>query len=156
MAIERWRQGSWLSPWSPFKELEDLSRRMEDFFKPLLPVFRREPGEEKMWSPAIEMFEEEDKFIVKAELPEVKKEDIEISLVDSTLAIKGERKAEKETKESNYYCCERYYGNFYRQITLPPNVDPKKIEANQKNGVLEIKLPKTEATKTQKIDIRVE
>jgi HSP20 family protein len=156
MVIEKWRPGSWLSPGSPFRELEDLSRRMEDFIRPLLPSLKREPVEEKMWSPAIEMYEEKDKFIIKAELPGMKKEDIDVSLADNTLTLKGERKAEKETKESNYYCCERYYGSFYRQVTLPSNADLKKIEAAYKDGVLEIKLPKTEETKEQKIDIKTE
>jgi len=156
MALEKWKPGSWLSPWSPFRELEDLSRRMEDFFKPILPSLRREPAEERMWSPVIEMYEEKDKVIVKAELPGMKKEDIDVSLADNTLTLKGERKTEKETKESNYYCCERYYGSFYRQVTLPANVDPGKIEAAYKDGILEIKLPKTEETKAQKIDIKTE
>ena len=156
MVIEKWRPGSWLSPGNPFRELEDLSRRMEDFIRPLLPSLKREPVEGKMWSPAIEMYEEKDKFIIKAELPGMKKEDIDVSLADNTLTLKGERKAEKETKESNYYCCERYYGSFYRQVTLPSNADLKKIDAAYKDGVLEIKLPKTEETKEQKIDIKVE
>jgi len=82
------------------------------------------------WAPAIEVFEKEDKFVVKAELLGVKGEDIDISVVGDTLTIKGERKAKSEVKEEDYYCCERSYGSFSRSIALLSNVDAKKIEAS--------------------------
>jgi HSP20 family protein len=99
------------------------------------------------------VFEKEDKFVVKAELPGMKEEDINISVVGETLNIRGERKAEKEVKEDDYYYCERSYGNFSRSLALPSNVDTKKIEANYEDGVLEISLPKTSEVKPKKISV---
>ncbi len=96
MAMERWR---------PFRELEEMERRFGDLFgRPFLPaVWRRIPMVEMVWAPAIEVFEKEDKFVVKAELPGMKEEDIDVSVVGDTLTIKGERKAESEVKEEDYY-----------------------------------------------------
>jgi HSP20 family protein len=155
MAIERWRPGRGLIPWRPFRELEEMERRFEDILgRPLLSsVWRRLPIEERGWAPAIEVFEKEDKFVVKAELPGMKEEDIDISVVGDTLTIKGERKAESEVKEEDYYCCERSYGSFSRSIAVPPNVDTKKIEASFEDGVLEVSLPKAPEVKPKKIAV---
>ena len=105
------------------------------------------------WAPAIEVFEKEDKFVVKAELPGMKEEDINVSIVGDTLTIKGERKAESEVKEEDYYCCERSYGSFSRSIAVPSNVDAKKIEASFEDGVLDISLPKVPEVKPKKIAV---
>jgi len=99
------------------------------------------------------MYEKEDKFVVKAELPGMKEEDVDVSVSDDTLTIKGERKAESEVKEENYYCCERFYGSFFHSIALPSNVDANKIEATYESGVLEVNLPKAAEVKTKKISI---
>ena len=124
--------GEGLIPWRPFRELEELERRFEDIFgRPFLPsVWRRLPIEERGWAPPIEVFEKEDKYVVKAELPGMKEEDIDVSVVGDTLTVKGEQKAETEVKEEDYCCCERSYGSFFRSIALPSNVDAKKIEAS--------------------------
>ena len=105
--MERWRLGRGLIPWRPFRELEELEWRFEDIFgRPFLPsVWRRLSIEERGWAPPIEVFEKEDKFVVKAELPGMKEEDIDVSVVGDTLTLKGERKAETEVKEEDYYCC---------------------------------------------------
>jgi len=155
MVMERWRPGKGLIPWRPFRELEELGRRFEDIFgRPFLPaVLRRLPVEEKGWAPPIEVFEKEDKFVVKAELPGMKEEDIDVSVVGDTLTIKGERKAETEVKEEDYYCCERSYGSFFRSIALPSTVDAKKIEASFEDGVLEVSLPKAAEVKPKKISV---
>lgn len=105
------------------------------------------------WAPAIEVFETEDKFVVKAELPGIKEGDIDISVVGDTLTIKGERKAESEVKEEDYYCCERSYGSFSRSIALPSNVDAHKIKASCEDGVLEVNLPKAAEVKPKKISV---
>ena len=109
--------------------------------------------EEIGWAPAIEVFEREDKFVVKAELPGMKEEDIDVSVVGDTLTIKGDRRAETEAKEENYYCCERSYGSFFRSIALPSTVDAKKIEASYDSGVLEVSLPKVAEVKPKKISV---
>ena len=109
--------------------------------------------EEIGWAPAIEVFEKEDKFVVKAELPGMKEEDIDVSVVGDTLTIKGEKKAETQVKEEDYYCCERSYGSFFRSIALPSTVDAKKIEASYEDGVLEVSLPKAAEVKPKKISV---
>ena len=105
------------------------------------------------WAPAIEVFEKEDKFVVKAELPGMKEEDIDISVVGDTLTIKGERKAESEVKEEDYYCCERSYGSFSRSVAIPSNVNANKIKASYEDGVLEVSLPKVPEVKPKKIAV---
>ncbi len=105
------------------------------------------------WSPAVEVFEKEDKYVVKAELPGVKEEDMDVSVEGETLTIKGEKKSESEVKEDDYYRCERSYGSFYRSIALPATVDAKKIEASFEDGVLEVILPKAAEVKPKKITV---
>lgn len=153
--IERWRPRRGLTPWQPFREFEEIEQRFADIFgRSVLPaVWRRIPTVEMGWAPAIEVFEKEDKFVVKAELPGIKEEDIDISVIGDTLTIKGERKAESEVKEEDYYCCERSYGSFSRSIAVPSNVDAKKIEASYESGVLEVSLPKTQEVKPKKIAV---
>ena len=93
----------------------------------------------RAWSPPLEVFERENEYIVEAELPGMKKEEIAVlNQVQDTLTIKGERKAEKEAKEENYYLCERCYGNFERSLSLPSAVETGKVEARYENGVLEV------------------
>jgi len=157
MTMERWRPSRGLRHWGPFAGLDEMNRRCEEAFgHPFLPSlwWRRVPTEAE-WMPPIEMFEKEDKFIVKAELPGMKKEEIDISVVGDTLTIKGERRAETETKEEDYYCCERSYGSFVRSITLPTAVDTKKVAATYEDGVLEISLPKAAEAKPKKVEITV-
>jgi len=151
MVLERRRPARGLIPWQPFRDLEAMSRHLEDMF---LPVWKRLPIEEKEWLPAIEVFEKDDRFVVKAELPGMKEEDIDVSISDDTLTIKGERKSENEVKEENYYCRERSYGSFHRSIALPSNVvDGKKIEASYEDGVLEVNIPKATEAKPKKIAV---
>jgi len=83
----------------------------------------------------------------------MKEEDIDVSVVGDTLTIKGERKAESEAKEEDYYCCERSYGSFFRSVAVPSNVDAKEIEASYEDGVLEVNLPKTPEVKPKKITV---
>jgi len=155
MAMGRRRPGWGIIPWRPFRELEEMERRFEDIFgRPFLPsAWRRLPIEERGWAPPIEVFEKEDKFVVKAELPGMKEEDIDVSVVGDTLTIKGERKAETEVKEEDYYCCERSYGSFFRSIALPSTVDAQKIEASYEDGVLEVSLSKATEVKPKKITV---
>ena len=91
--------------------------------------------------------------MVRAELPGLKEEDIDVSVEGDTLTIKGERKAESEVKEEDYYCCERSYGSFFRSMTLPSTVDATKIEASYEDGVLEVSLPKAVEVKPKKVAV---
>ncbi|HJX69893.1 MAG TPA: Hsp20/alpha crystallin family protein [Dehalococcoidia bacterium] len=154
MTMERWRPGWGIIPWRPFREMEEMTRHFEDIFgRPLLPTTWKRLPTEMGWAPAIEIFEKEDKYVVKAELPGMKEEDIDVSVVGDTLTIKGERKAETEVKEENYYCCERSYGSFSRSIALPSTVDAKKITASYEEGVLEVSLPKAAEVKPAKVKV---
>ena len=96
---------------------------------------------------------EADKFVVKAELPGMKEEDIDVSVIGDTLTVKGEKKTESEVKEEDYYRCERSYGSFYRSVPLPSTVDASKIKADFEDGVLEVTLPKTAEVKPKKIAV---
>jgi HSP20 family protein len=150
MAIERWRPRWGITPWRPFRELEEWERRFDDLFGRSL---WRLPVEERGWMPAVDVFEKEDRFVVKAELPGMKEDDIDVSVVGDTLSIKGEKKTETEIQEEGYYRCERSYGSFYRSIPLPSNVDANKIEASFEDGVLEVALPKSAKIKPKKIAV---
>ena len=145
MAIERWR------PWDEIREME---RRMDEMMRRPL-TWWRVPTEELAWVPAVEVYEQEDKFMVRAELPGMKKEDIDISVLGDTLTIRGERKAKSEVRAEDYHRCELSYGKFSRSVALPAAVQAGKVEASYENGILEIMLPKAEEAKPKKIEIKV-
>jgi HSP20 family protein len=107
------------------------------------------------WAPPVDIFETEDKVVLKAELPGLRKEDIEIQVRDNTLTLKGEKKFEKEVKEESYHRVERAYGSFQRSFTLPSTIKQDAIEASFKDGILEISLPKAEEAKPKQIKIQV-
>jgi HSP20 family protein len=121
---------------------------------PFLPsVWGRFPVEETGWSPAIEVLEKKDKFVVRVELPGMKEEDINVSVIGDTVTISGERKTETEVEEENYYRCERSYGSFLRSIAIPSHVRADKIKANYEDGLLEISLPKAPEVKPKKVPV---
>ncbi|MDA2920796.1 Hsp20/alpha crystallin family protein [Desulfobacterota bacterium AH_259_B03_O07] len=149
-----------LMKWTPSKEMERLFGEFVD--DPFLTGFRRRLP---MWksfrefegiSPAVDMIDKKDEIVVKAEVPGVEKNDINISLTDSTLTIKGETKKEKETKDEDYYYSERTYGSFARTLSLPEKVQADNVKANFKNGILEIHLPKAPEAKHKEIKVDVE
>lgn len=154
MTLERLRPRWGIRTWEPFRELEEMGRRFDDILgRPFTPAMWRRFPAVMGWAPAIELYEKEDKFIVKAELPGMKEDDIDVSVVGETLTIKGEPNAETEVKEDEYYCCERSYGSFFRSIALPSTVDAKKIEASYSDGVLEIELSKAVEVKAEKVNV---
>ena len=107
-------------------------------------------------SPTVDLYEEKDDIVVKAELPGLEKDDIEVNLSDNRLTIRGEKKQEEEVKRENYYRSERSYGSFSRTLELPREVQTDKVKAAFKNGILEIRLPKTEEAKKKETKIKVE
>lgn len=147
---------------SPFQAWErEIERMFEDF--PLLrwPRYRelepfRFPRELRMQAPSLDMYEEKGDVVVKAELPGMNKEDIEVTLSDSTLTLKGEKKKEEEAKEKDYYRCEREFGSFLRTVELPADVKAEGIKATFKDGVLEIHLPKSEKAKEKEVRVQVQ
>lgn len=137
----------------PFRDLDDAFDRLFDLRR--WPLAWR--GEREFeWKPATDISETAKEFVVKAELPEVKKEDISVELDGNMLTLKGERRQEKEEKDKTMHRVERFHGSFVRSFTLPENVDAKGISAEVKDGVLQVHLPKVEtpAKKATKIDIK--
>lgn len=130
--------------------LRDEMNRLLDFSFP-----SRDSGLFSGWSPALDVFDEKDKLLVKVELPGMKKEDIEISLHDGVLTISGERKHEFEKKEGQTFRSERYFGKFQRSVTLPTMVKADDVKATYKDGLLSIELAKTEEAKPRQIEVNV-
>jgi HSP20 family protein len=148
-----------LTPWRERHPLADLRDEIDNLFDNFFG--RGKPRELEAWqgsgprAPAVDMEETENEVIVKAEMPGLEPKDFQISLTESSLTIKGERKEEKEEKKKNYHMVERRYGSFYRSIPLPCPVESDKVEANYKKGILEITLPKAEPVKAKQISVNV-
>jgi HSP20 family protein len=134
-------------------DLARLHSEMDDLFDSFFSGLDRPFLGYKAW-PALDIAEKESEFVVKAEVPGCKAEDINISVHGSTLTISGEKKMETEEKEKGYYHAERSYGSFRRDLNLGADVDPNKIEAECREGVLTIKLPKAETAKAVKIKVK--
>ncbi|MBI3965247.1 MAG: Hsp20/alpha crystallin family protein [Chloroflexi bacterium] len=138
-----------VSRWSPFGRLGDLEQEIARLLREPWP-FRsmwerglpRLIGETTAWAPKIDVFEKNGDMVVKAELPGIRKEDIQITLEEGYLVLRGERKAESEVKEQDYYRSERSYGQFYRCVPIPSTVKPEQVKARFDDGVLEVRLPK--------------
>jgi HSP20 family protein len=114
-----------------------------------------EPRTSRPWSPAVDIVETEDELIVKADLPDVRLEDIDVRVENGTLSLKGERKFEKEFADQGYHRIERNYGSFVRSFSVPSSVDTEKVSADYKNGVLTVTLPKKEAAKPKQVKVAV-
>jgi HSP20 family protein len=110
---------------------------------------------ENHWSVAVDVIEEKDQYVLKADLPGVKKEDIKVSLEDNILTLQAERKAEAETQDKQVHRIERSFGRYQRTLNLGAHVDASKVQANYKDGVLELIVPKAEEVKPKSIDIQV-
>ncbi len=149
----------WRSPniWDPFRDLEELQREMNRLFDASLSrsVKKGQALSEAVWSPAVDIYDNKDNLIIKADLPGLTQKDINVSVEDDVLSIKGEKKKEQEVKEDNFYRIERVYGSFERSFTLPSNVDAANIKATYKDGVLQLTLPKREETKPKQIKVDI-
>lgn len=141
--------------WKPFREVTRLRNEMDRLWDEYFGPGRRalKPLEEE-WMPAVDVSETTDKITIKAEIPGMEANDIDISMVGDTLTIKGEKKVEREEKEENYHMVERSYGSFSRSMKLPVSVDSDKVDATYKNGVLTVVLPKKEEVKPKPIEIK--
>jgi len=143
--------------WRPFGG--DLKLRERDFAHDLNRYFNdmqswwEGTGELGAWSPDVNVYDKENEIVVEAEMPGMKKEDIDVSVQDHTLTLSGERKEETETKDKHFYRRERVEGSFLRSIGLPTNVDSAKIDASYKDGVLTLTIPKAEEAKTKRVEI---
>ena len=143
--------------WDPFRELEEVSDRLNRMFA--RPATRATNGKETMivadWTPSVDISETDGEYQIKAEIPDVKKEDVKVTLEDGVLTIQGERKHEKEEKGKRYHRIERSYGSFIRTFSLPDVIDEDKVKAEFKEGVLNLSLPKSEKAKPKAIDVKV-
>jgi HSP20 family protein len=142
------------NPWSSFDRslsLRDELNRLFDFAFP-----QRDSGLFSGWTPALDVYDEKENFVVKVELPGLKKEDIDIHLHDGVLTVSGERKHEREVKEGETFRSERYFGRFQRSVALPAPVDAAKVKASYKDGVLTIDLAKAEEAKPKQIAVSVD
>jgi HSP20 family protein len=137
-----------------------MDRMMDDFFgrrmRPWWPERWLSGEAEEITAPAVDVYEEKDDIVVKAELPGMEKSDIEVNLSDSQLTLRGEKKKEEKIEEENYFRSERSYGAFVRSVQLPAEVQADKVKAAFKNGILEVRLPKTEEAKRKEIKVKVE
>jgi HSP20 family protein len=143
--------------WDPFRELEDMTERLNRVFG--RPLARTTGGKEHLtvadWIPTVDISETDQEYLIKAELPEVKKEDVKVTVEDGVLTIQGERHQEKEDKGRKYHRVERSYGTFMRSFTLPESVDETAVKAEYKDGVLNLHLPKVEKVKPKAIEVKV-
>lgn len=142
--------------WDPWREMESFVDRYNRAFGE-----RQEGGQDLLrkgeWSPRVDIVETEDEFTIKAEIPEVNKEDVKVTVENGVLMLHGERKQEKEEKGKTYHRIERHYGAFSRSFTLPETVDQEKVKASFKDGVLNINLRKTKgAAKPKAIEVKIE
>ena len=142
--------------WDPFRELEDMSERLNRVFsRPSL----RNSGKENLtvadWMPTVDISETEGEYLIKAELPEVRKEDVKVTVENGVLTLQGERRQEKEEKGKKFHRVERSYGSFIRSFSLPESVDESAVKAEYKDGVLNLHLPKSEKVKPKAIDVKV-
>ena len=147
-----------LIKWNPFKEMEDLQNRLCTLFG-RAPV-RRGNGEEEFitmteWAPLVDITEDDKEYLLKAELPEVRKDDVKVAVENGVLTISGERKFEKEQKNKKYHRVERDYGSFVQSFTLPEEADADKVNAEFKDGVLKVHLPKSKQVKPKQIEVKV-
>ncbi len=142
--------------WNPDRVMANPMDLFDRFFDNML-FPRTIDGEGKMnWVPRVEITEEDEKFEITAELPGMGKDNINILIDNGTLTIRGEKKLEDEKKEKNYHLLERRYGEFVRRFKLPENVDADKINAEYKDGILKLTVPKTEAAKPKEIKVKVD
>ena len=140
----------------PFREIEEMSNRLNRFFTQPAPRLWAENGDSVMdWAPAVDIAETDTEYLLKADLPEVKKEDVKVEILDGMLSVQGERKQEKEEQGRKFHRIERAFGHFERTLALPMDVDATKVSADFKNGVLEVHMPKTPVAQLKAVEVMV-
>jgi HSP20 family protein len=145
--------------WEPVRELNtiqnEMNRLFNTFFEAAPPGNGSSPSTLRRWIPAMDLVETEDDFVLRADLPGLSEQDVNIELEDNVLTISGERKAEHEERKEGYYRVERSSGAFSRSLTLPEGVNPEAVRARFDRGVLEVRVPKPEERKPRKVAISV-
>lgn len=154
MALIRWNRPE-ISQWSPLEQFARLRDEMDRMFAAPLSELSRGGQLFNQWAPALDLFEDKDNVFVKAEIPGMKKEEIDVSLHENALTISGERKLEQKHEEAENYRSERFFGRFTRSVVLPIVVEADKVKASYKDGILTITLPKSERAKPKQIEVNV-
>jgi HSP20 family protein len=154
MNLLRWQRPG-LSAWTGSNGLWTLRNEIDRLFEAPLTELARASHLLSGSAPAVDIYEDKDNFVVKAELPGMKKEDIDVSLHDGSLSLSGERKSEEKWEDVEVYRSERFFGRFQRTVALPTPVNASAIKANYKDGVLTVTLPKAEEAKPKQIDVQV-
>ena len=156
-ALTRWNPVRELSEWNPFREMDEFHNRLGRFFG---SNNSRSKGREDItvaeWSPLVDITEDDKEYLIKAELPEVKKDEVKVRVEDGVLYISGERRFEKEEKGKRYHRVERAYGSFTRSFTLPDDADPAKVQAHFKDGLLSVHVAKDRNARPKAIEIKVD
>ena len=151
--LTRWQRPD--LTWPTFGRLTSLRDEIDRLFEEPLAELARGSRLLSGWTPALDIFEDKDNLVVKAELPGMKREEIQVSLHDGSLGISGERKSETKHEDAEVYRSERFVGRFQRTVTLPAPVSGDKVKAQYKDGILTITLPKTEESKPKQIEVSV-
>lgn len=144
-----------ITRWDPFREVVALQNRMNSLFRDLSNGENNEVLTTASFVPAVDIYEDEQKVVLKLEVPGIKQEDLDIRVENNTLTVKGERKFDQEEKEENFHRIERRYGSFYRAFTLPTTVDTENIAANYDAGILQLSLQKKAEAKPKQIKVNV-
>jgi HSP20 family protein len=147
-----------ITRWDPFKELDDLQSRLSTLFG-RAPV-RKDGGKDEAmtvaeWAPLVDIVEDDHEYLIKAEVPEVKKEDVKVTVQNGVLSLVGNRKFVKEENDKKYHRVERAYGSFVRSFSLPEDADENKVSADFKDGVLQVHLPKSEKARPKNIEVKI-
>lgn len=146
------------STWDPFKDLEEFEQRLATTFGRVMPKKNGDESEAIAtadWAPLVDITEDDKEYLVKAELPGLKKEEVKVTVEDGVMTISGERKVEKEEKTKKYHRVERAYGKFERSFTLPDKADGSKVNAEFKDGMLQVHLPKTEKPASKALEVKI-
>jgi HSP20 family protein len=156
MRLERWDPfRSALTRWDPGRELDEMSDRWSRWLGRPLQTAAEEALVTADWAPIVDIEESDKEYLVKAELPEVKKEDVKVTIKDGVLSLEGERRQEKEEKTKKRHRVERSYGKFVRCFTMPEDADEKLVKADYKDGVLNVHIGKSEVLKPKAVEVKV-
>jgi len=155
-ALSRWNPLNEVSEWNPFRELDEVNNRLSRLFG---GTSRSGNGREDItvaaWAPLVDITEDDKEYLIKAELPEVKKNDVKVRVEDGVLYITGERTLEKEEKGKRYHRIERAYGSFTRTFSLPEDADPQQVHGEFKDGMLSVHVAKDKNARSKSIEVKV-
>jgi HSP20 family protein len=158
MSVERWRPfGGMVEQRDPFR-MSDIQGEMNRLFDSFFgrPTTTTSPSGERMWAPAVDIWETRDSLVLSFEIPGIRDKDVHLSITDDLLSLRGERRFDRDLKDESYHRMERVYGKFERHVQLPMPVQADKVKASYRDGVLEVMLPKAEEVKPKEIKIDVQ